>query len=196
MRFVFPIFAMVLLAGCVTKEAQPITQRDSDAINFPTAEVTARVDSLLPKALAENRAMEARALRVGTPLTAEGIDLARKLGVKSPEKVRVVVVKKIPKSNTADRLIKAQPLLSLSATIAGLTAGYGIYLDDGYEDKIWVLAHELVHVAQFERYGLESLTRRVITEQVALPGRLIPIEREAIQTSSRVLGITPPAYAF
>lgn len=196
MRYLFLVFGLCLLVGCASREVQPITQNDADAVNFPSNMVKARVDALMPLAMQHNRKMQARALEVGTPLNAEGIELARSLGVKNPEKIRIVVVDKIPKFRTADKLAEATPAFTGSATIAGITAGYGIFLAKAYEDKIWVLAHELVHVAQFERWGLEGLVRRVVTQQVALPGRLIPVEREAIDTSSRVLRIDPPAYAF
>ncbi|MEO1563725.1 MAG: hypothetical protein AAFR98_09850 [Pseudomonadota bacterium] len=196
MRWMLLSVLFLCLAGCEVRQVQPLTQKDMDAVNFPDERVKARVDRLLPFAIESTRQMQTRALAVGTPLNSEGLVLARELGVERPERVRVVVVEKIPKLNTANRLQRAEPLLSLSDRIIGLTAGYGIYLDKEYEDELWVLAHELVHVAQFERMGLEGLTRQVMTEQLALPGRLIPIEREAIDTSARVLRIDPPPYAF
>lgn len=187
---------LVLLGGCEAKTVQPITQQDVDAVRDPSPEIKSQVAALLPRAVRDNRMLEARALEVGRPLNEDGIALARKLGVAHPEKVRIVVVKKISKVNTADRLVAQQPMFSAGAVIAGITAGYGIFLDDQYADKLWVLAHELVHVGQYEREGFEGLIERVITEQLALPGRLIPVEREAIELSSKVLRIDPPDYAF
>jgi len=196
MRFFLIALISVCLSACGSKEVRPITQADADAINFPSDQVQSKVDLILPYALEQNSLLQAHALNEGTPLNAEGIELARQLGVKRPERVRILVVDKIPKFRTADRLVKTQAEIALTATIAGITSGYGIYIAKSHEDKIWVLAHELVHVAQFERWGFEETIRRVVTEQVALPGRLIPVEREAIETSARILRIDPPGYAF
>lgn len=193
------VFAFLLLTGivaCEPRTVQPITQADQNAVRYPSDDVVAIVDALLPKAVENARLMQARALEVGKPMNDEWLSIARDLGVRHPEKVRVVVVRRIPKIATADRLSRAEPLMTLNASIAGLAAGYGIYISRDYADKPWVLGHELVHVAQFEELGLEGLTRQLITEKLTLPGRLIPIEREAIDVSSRVLGIEPPPYAF
>ena len=195
-RFILVPFLILALASCATKEPQPITQMDMNAIQFPSDTVQKRIDLIVPYAVRNNRRLQAHALKVGKPLSAEAMALARELGVKNPEKIRIVIVNRIPKANTAEKLISATPLMSFTDKIVGIASGYGIYLDKEFAGRIWVLAHELVHVAQFERLGLEGLTRQVVTEQLVLPGRLIPIEREAITKSAEVLGIEPPAYAF
>ncbi|MEO0343253.1 MAG: hypothetical protein AAF198_07435 [Pseudomonadota bacterium] len=195
-RTLFAFLVLLSVAGCELREARPITQVDLDAVSNPTVIEKSLIDQAFQFTLRNNRLLEAHALEVGRPLSPQGIKLARSLGVRNPEKVRIVIVKKIPKTNTAERIIQATPLVNPGTVIAGLAAGYGIFLAEGYGDKIWVLAHELVHTAQFERYGMEEMTRRYLTESVVLRDRLIPLEREAINKSADVLGIDPVPYAF
>ena len=71
--------------------------------------------------------------------------------------------------------------------VGGLTTGYGITVKPGF-DADWLIAHELVHVQQFEAAGRAEMVRRYLTETLILPGNLIPIEREAIERAEAVAG--------
>jgi hypothetical protein len=82
-------------------------------------------------------AMEWWIRRRGQPLTASQQALAQALGVRSPERVRVLAWKRIP-----------TPL-----PIAGMALGHGILLRADCCDNLDLLRHELVHVAQYERLG-------------------------------------------
>lgn len=185
--------AMIAALAACTPSAPP-TSLDGKL----TTQQAAKVERLLPSRLALFNRMERHGLQVGRPLTPAEQDLAGKLGVQDTARVRVVKVERIPMVNTANRLINS-PVLPAKVAIrevGALTTGHAIYISKRFAGQEWVLAHELVHVAQLEAVGKVALLRRVLTEQITHAGRLPPIEAEAINRSAKVLGITPPPYAF
>ena len=99
------------------------------------------------------RARQAAILRAGVALSQEQINLARALGVAAVERVRVMPVKAVPLPLPRWALAFAHRAGLISPHIAGMTLGYGIVLrTDCYGDRR-LLAHELTHVAQYERLG-------------------------------------------
>lgn len=103
------------------------------------------------------RRRQAAVLRDGVALSVDQKNLARVLGVQFAERVRVQPVARIPMPLPRWACALAQRLGWLSPHIAGMTLGYGIALREdcfngsGYDRRL--LAHELVHVAQYERLG-------------------------------------------
>ena len=66
---------------------------------------------------------------------------------------------------------------------AGVTLGYGIYLNEDYESHALV-CHELVHVQQYERLGGPlPFIRQYFYECVAVGYPNSPLEREAVELS-------------
>jgi hypothetical protein len=59
------------------------------------------------------------------------------------------------------------------------TMGYVIMLKEKYAREHWILAHELVHVAQQERMGRDAFIRRLIAELELMGYRRAPLELEA-----------------
>jgi hypothetical protein len=98
------------------------------------------------------RAREATILHAGKPLTADQLALARVVGVAAPERVRVMAVQAVPLPLPLFLQRAAERLRWLSP-IAGMTLGYGIVLRSDCADDRRLLAHELAHVAQYERYA-------------------------------------------
>lgn len=99
------------------------------------------------------RGRESMILHAGEPLDAEQLSLARAVGVAAPEHVRVISVACIPMPLPMVVRRMAQRLGWLSPHIAGMTLGHGIVLRDDCRDDRRLLAHELMHVAQYERYA-------------------------------------------
>lgn len=99
------------------------------------------------------RGRESVILRGGKPLDASQIAMGRAVGVAAPERVRVVTATRVdmPLPSTVRRM--AERLGWLSPHIAGMTLGYGIVLRADCRDDQRLLAHELAHVAQYERYS-------------------------------------------
>jgi hypothetical protein len=70
---------------------------------------------------------------------------------------------------------------------SGITFGHGIVLKNGAIDRRLV-AHELVHVMQYEKFGgIEAFLKEYVKEVAFPPGYPHgPLEREAAQVADRV----------
>lgn len=111
-----------------------------------------RLPALLPAAIEWAEAQSAQGRLRGRPLNAEGLALARKVGVVYPERVRVVRVDEMP--GPTDPALREAALEAglLGPQFAGLTLGYTIFVRKG-DERIELLAHECRHVAQYESFG-------------------------------------------
>ena len=108
---------------------------------------------LLPLAADWAAEQERRILRDGVPLSEREISDARAVGVKEPERVRLLPVEAIP--SPAHPLLKAacDATNFVPARPRGLTIHYGVFVRaDCWGDRA-LLVHELVHTAQYERLG-------------------------------------------
>ena len=95
---------------------------------------------------------QARILKEGTPLNEPQLAMARKLGVSHPERVRYMIVDRIPKPKSAwlrEELVQFGLDLDRAA---GLTLGDAIYITHSGNNAT-VMVHELTHVAQYAQYG-------------------------------------------
>ena len=109
---------------------------------------------------------EAFILKIGAPLSAQQIADAERVGVRETARVRVLPVDRIPMpahEELADAARRAQIITEMSPAI---TIGHGILVRvDRWKDRE-LLLHQLVHVAQCERYGgLESFVERDLTDR-------------------------------
>ena len=132
------------------------------------------------------RGRESVILRDGKPLDAAQLAMARAVGVAAPERVRVMAAARVamPLPSTMRRL--AERLGWLSPHIAGMTLGYGIVLRADCRDDPRLLAHELAHVTQYERYSSRTgqgpyagFLRRYLRECVRPGYPHGPLEAEA-----------------
>ncbi|MCB1348467.1 MAG: hypothetical protein KDK11_07420 [Maritimibacter sp.] len=176
----YPVPAVLALLTACTAGAPPdITAAEREALADPPPAIRAEVAERLPETLAMLDRAEAAALTAGRPLTAAETATARALGVAHPERVRILTEARRPGEIFAALLGRGM--------VGGLTTGYGITVKPGF-DADWLIAHELVHVQQFEAAGRAEMVRRYLTETLILPGNLIPIEREAIERAEAVAG--------
>ena len=121
---------------------------------------------------------ERRILSKGRSLSTEEIEVARLLGVKHLDRVRVETVPGVPMpSGFLDRVRR---LIGFPAAPISLAAGHGIFLSDEVTENRFVLAHELVHVAQFERFGgIRGFLREYLSECLNLGYTNVSFETEA-----------------
>lgn len=144
---------------------------------------------LLPVACAWVRAQERRILAEGIPLSADSLADAAALGVWHPETVRVLRIARVPLPS--NRLTQAVARLtgSLSTEPIGLAAGRGIYVRTGHEGSRSLLAHELVHTAQYERLGgIRPFLRQYLRECLVHGYVGASMEIEAIERAADLSG--------
>ena len=100
--------------------------------------------------------IEIEGQRSGLPLSGKQIELAKQIGIKHPEKVRLVFVDKVPFPDDDEDMRKVGEALGFigPGVINNAQAfGYTIWVRNGYTLDRPKLAHELVHVQQIERSG-------------------------------------------
>ncbi|MES2975665.1 MAG: hypothetical protein V4757_18750 [Pseudomonadota bacterium] len=143
---------------CV-KPASDAESRDMD--------INGLLSQLLPAAVFWANEQNEMVQRIGRPLAKPDQDLARKVGVKHPDQIRVMYVEHIPIPD--DPLLKEAALSTgaLNEGTSGLTLGYSILLRTGRADAR-LLSHECRHVHQYENFGsiegfLTEYLRQVLT---------------------------------
>ncbi len=146
-----------------------------------------QVLALLPLASAWAAEQESRILAQGDALSDAQLADARAIGVASPEAVRWLAVAQIPVPENPVLAMAAQTAGLVFSTASGLTLRYGIYLRADRASDRQLLAHELVHVRQCERFGgIEPFLRQYLTECLNVGYAQSPLEQEAISIAARV----------
>jgi hypothetical protein len=107
----------------------------------------------LPLACAWARKREAIIIREGISLTESQMEDARRIGVKSPEKVRLGLVNEVPMPLILPLRRLVEGVRLVSADTVGMTLFYGIFIRSDCRHNRRLLVHELTHTAQYERMG-------------------------------------------
>ena len=129
-----------------------------------------------------------RAAALGRALTAHESDLAGRVGVRAPERIRVCRVAKapFPFAPLVDRLASWMGLPGTA--VDGVTLGDAIFLC-GSSGSDLLLAHECRHVAQFEEAGSLWAFLREYLRQVALAGYVdAAYEGDARRAAAQAVG--------
>ena len=138
--------------------------------------------------------LEARILEEGRPLDADELRLARAAGVAHPERVRILYLDEvpIPESPVAVEELRRMGVLQLMGLAAAAARGYGIIITPRGEGDRTVVAHELVHVAQYERFGgIDPMFRSYIPDLRANGYRRADLEDEAYARSAEIVQALP-----
>ena len=146
-----------------------------------------QLGELLPLAAQWAAAQQRRVLSEGVPLSENELADAKAIGVRNPERVRLLRVEAIP--------VPAHPMLKaaaasihfLTAAPRGLALEYGIFVRaDHWRDRA-LIAHELVHTAQFQRLGgILPFLQTYIFQCATVGYPNAPLELEAVTTAARV----------
>lgn len=129
---------------------------------------------------------ERRTLREGRPLFTSEWAVAERVGVRHPEKVRVIAVEEIPMPGLAWMHRIAARWGFDRRQIGGLCLRYGILLRRDLAAQPIIMAHELVHTAQYERHGsLTGFLRAYLLQCLRTGYSHAPLEREAVEKSTR-----------
>lgn len=136
--------------------------------------------------------IEARGQATGTPLDPDQVRLAAEIGIKHPEKVRLVFVDEIP-------FPTENPEIKLAGETFGFIGpgivnnaqafGYTIWVRKGFTLDQPRLAHELVHVWQIERStSFAAYAGQYVSELIEYGHDKSPLELEAYDANQRYAG--------
>jgi hypothetical protein len=146
---------------------------------------------MLPLAVKWVEYHERKILRSGVPLGGQELADAARVGVKFPEKIRLMHVDRIPLLNSEGLRLLALLLPMLSPNTVGLSLGYGIYVRSRWSHHRELIAHECVHTGQYERYGSTTGFLRAYLGECLQFGYLsAPLELEAIERSASLRTIS------
>ncbi|MBT6050214.1 MAG: hypothetical protein HOI47_04800 [Candidatus Scalindua sp.] len=142
---------------------------------------------LLPLACKWAEQQEESIQQKGNILTSSQINDATHVGVKHPEKVRLLQVPNIPIPDEPSLAVAAQATQLITANTAGLTLRYGIFIrSDCWNDRK-LLIHELVHTSQYERLGgILPFLENYLSEVLSIGYPAAPMEQEAIKIAQEM----------
>jgi hypothetical protein len=156
----------------------PMNQRVLSAEEF---------ERLLPLAAAWAGEQEARILASGVKLTPAQLSDARQVGVSQPEQIRLLAVPSMPVPQ--DPVLRAACGATglISSATSGLALRYGICVRNDVVSDRFLVAHELAHTAQYERFGsIISFLRQYLQECFTFGYPAGPLEQEAVVASERL----------
>jgi len=117
----------------------------------------------------------------GEALTVAELRIAAAAGVLHPERVRLLAVAKTPLPEEKTLRRAAQAFGFVSEMTDGLTAGYGFFVRESRRHDPVLVAHELAHVAQYERYGgVHGFLAKYLAEINEYGYDAAPLELEAV----------------
>jgi len=120
-------------------------------------------------------------LEHGVPLNESELRIAVAAGVFHPERVRLLPVKKTPLPEERTLRRAAQAFGFISEMTDGLTAGYGFFVRESRRHDLTLVAHELAHVAQYERLGgIHRFLEKYLAEINEFGYDAAPLELEAV----------------
>lgn len=128
---------------------------------------------------------ERRILRRGVPLTDMEREDARRMGVRHPEKIRLLEVRSIPLLNGMWVRGISRFVPAVSPHTIGVSLRYGIYLRERCGRDRHLVAHECVHTGQYERLGsVPAFLSAYVSGCLEQGYPEAPLEREAVIRSA------------
>jgi hypothetical protein len=159
-------------------------ERSTTLVNLPFLELP----QLLPQVLDWVETQERYALGYGVSLSPTAAEDARAAGVSDPQQVRLCVVREIPPPDHPRIKQLAAELGLITPETLAITFGYGIFIREDHLDDRQTLVHECVHVAQYEKVGLEDFLMQYVVQIFKHGYDNAPMEREARAVTESVIG--------
>ena len=146
------------------------------------------VEQFFPKAVQWVTEMEKAILQSGHRLSPEHRKVAEAIGVRQLDDVRILTFENIPLPSDPGLSQLATETGLITGRTVGMTFGHGILLKNGAVDRRLV-AHELVHVMQYERFGgIEAFLKEYVREVAFDPGYPHgPLEQEPERLADGVI---------
>ena len=146
------------------------------------------MEELLPQICDWAQNEEENILKNGVALSADEMVTASEIGVRHPERVRLLRVSQVPMPQDAVLRAAAAQAGLVSEQTAGMALRYGIFIrDDVWPNRSHIVAHELAHTAQYERLGgFAPFLKQYLSECLTVGYSQAPLEQEAIQTANRL----------
>ena len=146
-----------------------------------------RIEDLLPIAAQWATEQERRVLCEGVRLNEIEMGDAKAIGVRHPERVRLLRVDMVPVPAHPMLRAAAASMNFLTAAPRGLALNYGVFVRaDHWRDRA-LIAHELVHVLQYQRLGgVLPFLQTYICQCATLGYPNAPLELEASATAARI----------
>jgi hypothetical protein len=130
---------------------------------------------------------ERRVLCEGVPLSEVELADARAIGVRNPERVRLLRVDAVPVPVHPILKAAAASINFITSAPRGLALDYGIFIRADHWRNRALIAHELVHTLQYQRLGGILPFLQSYLQQCASVGYSnAPLELEAIATAARI----------
>ena len=156
---------------------------DESKLSAPPAEGIAEIKTYIQTAIAFAQHNEVIALEKGIRLTLSEQNIANKIGIKDVDKIRILYVDKFPFPEDEKLAEFARTTGLDSPFVEGFTYGYAIYIKNGAYSRE-LIAHELIHVQQYEKLGIEKFMSRYLIELAMMGYRNAPLEVEAYERAS------------
>jgi hypothetical protein len=154
----------------------------------PLSNLPPELVSLLALAATWSEEQERLILSSGVPLTPEETQWAIQLGVIYPDRVRLLCVDELPQPQDPTLRAAAEQYGFLSPATMGMSLRYGILI----RREVWrqkpIIFHELVHTAQYERYGgIAAFLNQYLVECLTVGYHQSPLEREAVNLTRQMM---------
>ena len=145
------------------------------------------LEELLPLAAEWAMEQQQRVLCEGVPLSKKEMADAKAIGVRHPERIRLLRVDSIPVPLHPMLKAAAASFNFVTAAPSGLALENGIFVrTDHWRDRE-LIAHELAHTAQYQRLGgVLPFLQTYIVQCATVGYQEAPLEREATAIAQRI----------
>ena len=121
--------------------------------NRTSTDIRRDLPVMTPRVIDWAEQLASKSLREGAALETRFAQVARDMGVRDAERIRIVVVDQIPLPEDPHLKVAAGSVGLAQGSAAGMTLGYAVIVHRGYERDLRLLSHEFRHVAQYEAAG-------------------------------------------
>ncbi len=142
-------------------------------------DLRAQLPKLLPLAIEWAEATSFAGENEGISLSPAGEEIARRVGVQHPEKIRIAIVDQLPRPQHPAIRDAADSAGLLGPEMTGITLGYSVFIRRGF-DTTRLLSHEFRHVFQYEQAGsITSFLPTYLSQIVEIGYMDAPLEVDA-----------------